>query len=142
MNALEDIRDMLYDELDCVASEGQLTKGNLDIVDKLTHALKSIETIIAMNDYDGNSYRNGTNMRYENGGSYSRGNMRYAGRGSRNSYRNNGGSYNNGSYRGRYSREESKEKMIEKLQEYMEETDSDRIRESINKVISQIESEN
>ena len=135
MNALEDVRDMLYEELDCVAAEGQITKNSLDVIDKLTHALKSVETIIAMNDYDGNSYRGG-NMRYDNGNSYGRGSMCYTKRGSTMMNRNGGGGY-----KGRYSREDSKEKMIEKLQDYMEETNSDMVRDSIHKVISQIESE-
>ena len=31
---------------------GKMTAGDLDYIDKLTHALKSIKTVIAMEDYD------------------------------------------------------------------------------------------
>ena len=137
MEVLEDIREMLYKELECMAQQ-DITKSNLEIIDKLTHSLKSIDTIIAMNEYDNNdndySRRNG--MRYDGGYSYS-GNMR----GSRYG-RSMGGNRGGSSYRGRYSREDSKEKMIEKLEDYMDAVESDKIRDSIQKVIYQIESDN
>lgn len=143
MNALEDIRDMIYAELECFSQE-EISKSNLDIIDKLTHSLKSIETIIAMNSYDGyddnNSRRSG--MRYDDGNSY-RGSMRGGNRYYRSGMNGNGGGNSRNSYRGngRYSREDGKEKILEKLEDYMETTDSDRVRDSIQKVINQIEAE-
>ena len=49
MDALYCLRDMLCTELDNVVANSQ---GNipLDVVDKITHSLKSIETIIAMKE--------------------------------------------------------------------------------------------
>ena len=60
MDALYCLRDMLHTELDNVVNSSQ---GNipLDIVDKITHSLKSVETIIAMkegNEYKNNNYAN------------------------------------------------------------------------------------
>lgn len=147
MGVLEDIREMLYKELECMAQQ-EITKGNLEIIDKLTHSLKSIDTIIAMNEYSeyddgGNEYSRRGNMnsnRYDGGYSYNMRGSSYrygrggqGGQGGRNSY--------NSSHRGRYSREDSKEKMIEKLEDYMDSVESEKIKDSIQRVIHQIESE-
>jgi hypothetical protein len=43
---LHKIKEMLCKELDEYGKKEELTAGSLDIVDKLTHALKSVETII------------------------------------------------------------------------------------------------
>lgn len=70
---------------------GELSPGDIEYVDKLTHALKSIKTTLAMEEYDDN-YSN------ERGGSYARGGNR------------GGGSYEGGSYargRGRNARRDS-----------------------------------
>lgn len=138
MNVLEDIRNMLYNELECVAEMGQISNGStLEVIDKLTHSLKSIDTIIAMNGYDEPDYSQRSNAR---------GNMRYSY--ASNSYRNNagndmrGGSYrSNGRYRSRYSREDEREKIVEKLEDYMESTNSDKVKDAIKKVIEQMESD-
>jgi hypothetical protein len=37
MNALECIRDMIYEELDDVAGKNQMDRNMLEVVDKLTH---------------------------------------------------------------------------------------------------------
>lgn len=100
---MHELRKMLCQELDKVTKKGEISNPQmLDIVDKLTHSIKSIDTIMAMEDagYSNDDY----SMR---GGSYARGrgsNARrdtmgryaddYSMRGSRgNSYRGN--SYNN-----------------------------------------------
>ena len=49
MNSLEMIRSMLMEQIDEFAQSGKLTSvSDLEQVDKLTHALKSVETVIAM----------------------------------------------------------------------------------------------
>ena len=88
---MEDIRDMLCDELDNIAEQGEITTGSLDIIDKLTHSIKSIDTIMAMEEssysnrgysrYDG-SYTDG----YSRRGSYARGRGRNARRDSMGRY--------------------------------------------------------
>lgn len=52
---MERVRDMLCDELDEIAEKGELTAGNLEAVDKLTHSIKSIDTILAMKEAEGYS---------------------------------------------------------------------------------------
>lgn len=95
------IKEMLCKELDEYGKKDELTAGSLDIVDKLTHALKSIETIIAMSEDGGESGRysgrySGARGRGRNARRDSMG--RYAGRGSYSD-----GSYGyNGSYGGPY----------------------------------------
>ena len=61
MKHLERVRDMLCDELDEIAEKGELTAGSLDVIDKLTHSIKSIDTILAMHDA---GYSNGYMPRY------------------------------------------------------------------------------
>ena len=51
-----DLKDMLCRELEEITRKGELTAGSLDTVDKLTHSIKSIDTIIAMHDKYGGSY--------------------------------------------------------------------------------------
>ena len=58
MKSYEKIKEMLCEELENIAKKGELTAGSLDTVDKLTHAIKSLETIIAMNEYSEDGYSN------------------------------------------------------------------------------------
>jgi len=114
MNAIYDLKDMLCEELEQIMASGNV---NLDTVDKLTHALKSVETIIAMKEGgystsvmprnsryydDGNSYRNG-----RNGGI---------------SYNENYNNYRMNRRNSGYSRAEGKEEMIANLREMMEDS--------------------
>lgn len=92
MHKLNELREMLMEELNKCASKGELSAGSLDVVDKLTHAIKSIDTILAMEEAG-----------YSNEGGYSgaRGRGRYAKRDSMGRYSSRGGSYNaydDGSY--------------------------------------------
>lgn len=49
MNSLEMIRSMLMEQIDEFAQSGKLTSvSDLEQVDKLTHALKSVEAVLAM----------------------------------------------------------------------------------------------
>jgi hypothetical protein len=68
MEKMYELREMLCAELDKVAKKGELSAGSLDVVDKLTHSIKSIDTIMAMGgDYSGRSYAKRDSM-----GRYSR----------------------------------------------------------------------
>lgn len=51
MHKMMAIKDMLCDELDEYATKDQLNMDDLNTIDKLTHSIKSIETILAMKDY-------------------------------------------------------------------------------------------
>ena len=61
MHEMMELKEMLEDELNKITKHGKVTAGILDTVDKLTHSIKSIETIMAMEESgysnDNNSYR-------------------------------------------------------------------------------------
>ena len=50
MEYLYDLKDMLCRELKEYAKKGELSAGSLETIDKLTHSLKSVVTIMAMED--------------------------------------------------------------------------------------------
>lgn len=70
MHAMEELRGMLCEELEKITHQGELSAGSLEAVDKLTHSIKSIDTITAMEDA---GYSNDW---YDNGNSYARGRRR------------------------------------------------------------------
>lgn len=107
-----ELKDMLCDELDKVTKKGELSAGSLDIVDKLTHSIKSIETIMAMNGYS-------------NDGSYSR-------------RRDSMGRYSNRDYRyDGYSRD--KDHLISELHHLMDSATDDKTRQDFKRFISKME---
>ena len=66
IDMLERIQDMLTDELEKFAGKDKLANvAELDQLDKLTHALKSVKTTIAMCEggYSQDSYARGRSMR-------------------------------------------------------------------------------
>ena len=122
---LHEVRDMLCDELEKISEDGKLSAGTLDLVDKLTHSIKSIDTIIAMDSYGEYS---------EEGSSYARRKRDSMGRYSREG--RVGYSYRDG--RRMYSREDSKEHMLMELHELMGDATGE-AKEAIKKAIKQIE---
>lgn len=98
---------------------GKMSAGDLEALDKLTHALKSAKTTLAMEEYDddrsgdymGGSYERGGNRvgSYERGGSYARGRGRYAKRDSMGRYSSEYG----------YSRDEAMDDMANDIREAM-----------------------
>lgn len=74
MRKMKELKEMLCKELDRITDKGELSASSLDVIDKLTHSIKSIETIIAMNDYSGDDYsRDGySGRRRDSMGRYSR----------------------------------------------------------------------
>lgn len=136
---LRDLREMLQSELIKVSQKG-ITVNNLEMIDKLSHSIKSIDTIMAM-DEGGYSEARGRNR--DSYGRYSRdGRMSYDG-----SY-NNGTSYNNNgtSYRRRmsrnsygYSRDGAKEDMVMQLQEMLDQTSDSKLRMAIQKALDTVE---
>lgn len=136
MRYMEDLKEMLCDELDKIASKGELTAGSLDTVQKLTHSLKSIETIMAMEDY-GDSYEDGSYRSYEGGSRRS-----YEGRGSnergrsyRGSYARRGGNRGGGRSRRMYSGDD----IEERITELMNEVDEPKVRQALQKALEKME---
>lgn len=125
MKALHDLKEMLEQEIKEISNKGELTAGSLDTVDKLTHSLKSIDTIIAMSGEGEYSQRmNGGDM---NGG--------YSGYYPRYVYARN----QRRSANGRYSRDDGRDAMIEKLEDMMEDAPDEKTKSAIQKCISQME---
>lgn len=116
------------------ANGGKMSAGDIEYIDKLTHAIKSIKTTMAMME---GGYSNA--MRYNDMGGHSYG--RYDGN---NSY--NDGPYHGGSFArnvrrdsmGRYSR--ANESMVHELRELMQDAPDERTRQEFQRFISKIES--
>lgn len=119
MHKMEMLRDRLCDELDELTSVEKINTSSLDAIDKLTHSIKSIDTILAMEQ-----------SKYSNGYSY-------AGRGGNDGYSNawnlsrvpdmRGYSYANRDNMGRYSNKwEDKESIRAELMERIRELDEQR----------------
>ncbi len=126
MHTLYDLRDTLCDELEEYGKKGDLTAGNLDVIDKLAHTIKNLDKII-MSEDDGYSGRESYGMPYyhDGGRSYARGRGRNAKRDSK----------------GRYSRDEysNKGSMVDQLYDLMNDAPDDRTRQEIQRMISKME---
>ena len=126
---------------------GELKSGNIEYIDKLTHALKSIKTVIAMIESD-DGYSGRYMMPryyYEDGGS--RGDNSYARGGGRNTRRDSRGRYSReGGYsrEGRYSRDggysyaAEMDDIVDELKEMMGELPDEK-RSTIRQLISELE---
>lgn len=141
---LHKICEALFEELSDysrkIEKSDDMSAGDLDTIDKLSHALKSIKTTIAMmeaDEEDGNSYRGGNSNRYmpwygvsyEDGGRPNRGGMSSARR----------GRANNPMGRNQYSREDgysyAEEEFEMALRDAMNAAPDDRMREKIKKMM-------
>lgn len=134
---MENLKEMLCDELDKITKEGKLTATNLDVIDKLTHSIKSIATITAMDDSG-----------YSGEGSY-RGSYRGEFEGATGPYAGDGGSYRRGrsATTGRYisrasgrsySMDYSRDGMREKLEELMEEAPDEKTRQELQRLVDKM----
>ena len=99
MHKMEELREKLVKELEELSSKGELSMGSLDAIDKLTHSIKSIDTILAMSGYSGDEYSYGRSYKRDSMGRYARDNYSRA-----------------RSYDG-YSRDDSKREISETLKE-------------------------
>lgn len=128
---LKELRENLQNELIKMSQKG-ITATNLEMIDKLSHSIKSIDTILAMSDA-GYSER-------DNDYSYARRDMR--GRYSRTNYDDRGGSsYRRGMSRNSYgySEDGAKADMIEQLQEMLDSTSDNKIRNAIQRALETME---
>lgn len=120
LKTYHDLKDMLCEELDEITRKGELTAGSLDTVDKLTHSIKSLETIIAMNEaHDGESgyypYMGRSYQRRDMRGRYSRDN------------------------RGGYSRDDAHDSMISDLRELMQDAPDEHTKRRFQSFIRELE---
>ena len=91
MEKYRELEDMLCDEIDRITERKELNSSSLDVLDKLTHTLKSLKTIDAMEEYSEDDGYSHDSM------SYARGRGRSARRDSMGRYSNEG-RYNYGRY--------------------------------------------
>ena len=126
MEELYKLKDLLCDELEEYGRKGELSAGSLEIIDKLSHALKSITTVIAMKEAD-DEYR-GTYPKY----SYRRSYARNQKRDSMGRYRRRG-----------YSREDgysgAVDDMVDKLHDLMSDAPNEEIKSEIKRLVSKVE---
>lgn len=134
MHALEELRNMLMEELEKCSNKGELSTGSLEVIDKLAHAVKSIDTIMAMEGYSENS---GEYM--DRGGNYgARGRGRNAQRDSRGRYADGYGGYREGRTYRRY-RDDAREDLVEQLKDMEMEAKDEESRRMVQKWIRQAE---
>ena len=120
MESYEQLKKILCTEIDNsvddIMRKGKMSMEDLEVVDKLTHGLKSLVTIIAMED-SGYSYNTG-----------------YSG-----ARRYNDMGYSNGRYSNRmYSRDEGKTHMIQQFEKLMNETSTQEEREVLQSAINRL----
>ena len=130
MHKLYELRDMLMEELEECTDRGELSAGSLEIVDKLTHSIKSIDTILAMEDA---GYSHDDDYSYR-GYSYARGRGRNARRDSRGRYSRD--SYSRYNRRG-YSRD--KDELMEQLRDLEMSTQDEKTKHMIQQFMMQAE---
>ena len=127
MRMYEDLKEMLCKELEEITRKGELTAGTLDTVDKLTHAIKSVETIMAMEE---SGYSRENRHHYdeerESNARGRTGNVR----------RDSMGRYSRG--RG-YSYTEAKEDMMTELHELMRDAPDERTKQEFKHFIGRLE---
>jgi hypothetical protein len=137
MHMYEELKEMLCKELEEITRKGELTAGSLDTVDKLTHAIKSIDTIAAMEEYSNDYNYRGSYDRESDGMSSVR-RRTYDGRSyarGRNAKRDSMGRYS----RGGYSYDDAKDDMINDLHELMQDTHDERTKQEFKKFINKLE---
>lgn len=110
---------------------GKLTEGDVEYLDKLTHALKSVKTVIAMDENESEYSGRGS---YADGGSYrgsSYGNGSSYARGRRNAPRDSMGRYSGAGYSMHAG-------MADELRELMQDA-PDNVRRELQKAVEMIE---
>lgn len=143
MKEFDNIKDMIYCELDEISHLNKLDISTVKVLGELVDILKDVGTVemfeegvyVPEDEYSfANGYsRNGYSQRmysrdnYDNGSSY-RGRSSY----------NNGYSNRRGG-RGGYSRDDSKQHIVEKLHHLMDEAHDENDKESIRMFIEQME---
>lgn len=122
MHKLYDLKEMLCEELEKYGAKDKMNTGDLDVVDKLAHAIKNIDKILAEKDaYSGYMPRDGV---YRTDGMSYRDESFARGRGARRDAM------------GRYSRAESDFRAD--LQELMHDAPNDHIRQKIQSIMNEM----
>lgn len=120
LDTLYDICETLNKELEEANEKirkagGKLSAGDLEVIDKLTHAIKSVKTTIAMIEAEGDYSRDYDGM----GDSMNRRSMDSRTMRGRSNARGRTGNVRRDNM-GRYSRAEAEDAMMDALEDYME----------------------
>ena len=145
MQEFDNIKDMVYCELDEISRQKKLDMNTVEILGELVDILKDIGSIemfeegINIQEDDLYGYSRNGDGHYQRGYSQRRMPIYYD---NGNSYRggNYGGSYGTGYRRDRggYSRADGKDHMIKKLHDLMNEAQDNQDREAISRLIDQM----
>ena len=158
MESYAELKKMLCKELDEVAKKKELSAGDLEVVDKLTHSLKSLGAIMTMEEEGGYSgdYGYSGARRRDSMGRYADGG--YSGRyyddmsmdGGYSGRRYSDGSYDGGysgrrysdsGYSGRrYSRDEGKMYLLHQFEKLMDDASNPEEREVLQSAIIRLKS--
>ena len=136
MQEFDNVKDMIYEEIENISHQGQLNKESVCVLGELVDILKDIGTVemfeegayVPENEYSLASGYGGYSQR--------------SGSRQENNYRNNRSyNYNNGySRRGRggYSRDGANDHMISQLHQIMNETQNEEDRMAVQRLIDQM----
>lgn len=128
MHEIYELKEMLMNELKEYGKKGEMSAGTLDIVDKLSHAVKNLCKIIEDMEGSDSSYENRDYSR-----TYRRSDSPYVYARGRNARRDS---------MGRYSREEysqAMDDMTQELRELMKDAPDEQTRKEFQKFIQKIE---
>lgn len=142
MQEFDNIKDMVYCEIDEISHQGKLDMNSLKALGELVDILKDIGSVemfeeginIQDDEYSLNGYGRGNGgysqrrmpIYYNDGNSYRNG-------------RNNNGGYSGYSRRGGYSRDDAKQHIVQKLENLMNEANDQKDRDSIQRLIAEME---
>ena len=133
----EDLKYRLCEELEELTEKGQWREKDIEMIDHLTHSIKSVMRYLEMDDpeydyeYEGRSYASrGRGGRYRDGYDPRYHDHSYSSR-----YYDDGSSYDEDNYRGR-SRDDGKEKMVEELEGLMTQVTDSETKEAIKKTMA------
>lgn len=126
MHEIHELKEMLCEELEKYGAKGDLSAGELEIVDKLAHTVKNLGKIIEMYDEEEEYSGNMGYQRNNRGSSYARGRGRNARRDSMGRYSSEG-----------YSR--AAEDMKDQLRRLMEQAPNEMTRRELEKLVERME---
>lgn len=126
---MDRLYEKLCDLLEEMARKDKLSTSDLQIIDWLTHAKKSM---LAIEEMEGSGYSNyGSYNSYREGGNRN---------GRRNYSNRREGRYSNeGGYSRRYSRDDGREEYVAQLRDMMNNAPDENMRQSISRMIREIE---
>ena len=132
MEYMHELKEKLCDELEEIASKGELGAGDLEIIHKLTDTIKNLDKVEMLED---GGYSQAGDWEADMRGTYGRGSS-YRGR-----KRDSMGRYarDGRMMRGGYSRHDAKEAMMDQMEDLMAQAGSEKEREAIRRCMNQLE---